>query len=326
VSATRFTELIGCELPIQQAPMGGVATSPDLAVAVSNAGGQGMVAAVTLPAPALSAILDDVAGKTTRPFGVSFLMPFLDSECVEMAASRVRLVDFFYGDPDPELVKLVHEGGALASWQVGSPEEAAAAAGAGCDVVVAQGVEAGGHVRGRTELLPLLEQVLGRVDVPVVAAGGIATAARVEDVMRAGADAVRVGTRFIASPEANAHPSYIDALLDASADDTVLTEAFSAMWPDAPHRVLRSSVEAAAGLDEEIIGEIEMGGEKMPVPRFSVIPPGRIASGELGAMSLYAGLGVGEIESVSPAAEIVAELAEGAAATSDRQDRSPGGP
>jgi|SRR5215210_5116253 len=117
---TRFTDRVGCSVPVQQAPMGGVATAPDLAAAVADAGGQGMVAAVVLPAPALSEILDEVARRTQGAFGVNFLMPFLDpdtrTELVELAAAKAALVDFFYGDPDPSLVKTVHAGGALASW------------------------------------------------------------------------------------------------------------------------------------------------------------------------------------------------------------------
>jgi NAD(P)H-dependent flavin oxidoreductase YrpB (nitropropane dioxygenase family) len=261
-----------------------------------------------LPEPALSAIFDAVDEGTTAPFGVNFLMPFVDPAVVEMAASRARVVDFFYDEPSADLVELVHQGGALAGWQVGSGDEAAAAADAGCDLVVAQGVEAGGHVRGTVELLPLLAEVLDRVDVPVVAAGGITTRTAVEEALASGADAVRVGTRFIASPEADAHPDYVGAVLAADGGDTELTETFSVMWPDAPHRVLRSCIGAAQASEAEIVGEVEIAGEMTPVPRLAVIPPGRTATGDLAAMCLYAGAGVGEVTEVKPAAEIVAEL------------------
>ncbi len=120
-----------------------------------------MVAAINLPAAALSAVLDEVERRTRKPYGVSFLIPFLeDRSLVEMAAARAKLVDFFYGDPDPSLIEPVHAAGALASWQVGSLEEARKAADAGCDLVVAQGIEAGGHVRGQLALLPLLSEVV----------------------------------------------------------------------------------------------------------------------------------------------------------------------
>jgi nitronate monooxygenase len=315
---TRFTELVGCTVPIQSAPMGGVATAPSLPGAVSEAGGHGMVAGISLPSEALSAVLDEVENRTQQPYGVNFLMPFLeDRGVVEVAASRAGLVDFFYGDPDPSLVELVHRGGALAGWQVGSTEEARAAGDAGCDVVVAQGVEAGGHVRGRLALLPLLSEVLDAVDVPVVAAGGIATARSVAAVLAAGADAARVGTRFIASTDAaedGAHPTWVDTLLRARGEDAELTEAFSVMWPNAPHRVLRSALESAESLEDEVIGETVMVGTVMPIPRLSVISPSPQTTGAIEAMCLYAGQSAGAVREIKPAAEIVRELAEGAAA------------
>src|SRR5205823_10515392 len=135
----------------------------------------------------------------------------------------------------------VHGGGALVSWQVGSRDEAKAAERVGCDLIVAQGTEAGGHVRGKIGLLALLGQVLDSVRVPVVAAGGIGTGRAMAAVLATGASAVRVGTRFAAAAESEAHPRYVQRLIAAEAKDTVLTEAFSTGW-NAPHRVLRSSV------------------------------------------------------------------------------------
>ena len=150
---TRFTTLLGCTVPLQQAGMGGVATAP-LAQAVADAGALGMLSGVLVPPPVLAEILDDLGARTRGVFGVSFLMPFLELEAVAVAATRARAVEFFYGDPDAELVAAVHAGGAFAAWQVGSVAEALAAEDAGCDLVIAQGTEAGGHVRGRIALRP----------------------------------------------------------------------------------------------------------------------------------------------------------------------------
>src|SRR6266849_6782892 len=150
--ATRFTELVGCRVPLQQAPMGSVST-PALAVAVAA------------------------------------------------AAARVRIVDFFWADPNPALVEVAHRGGALACWQVGSVDEARAAADAGCDVVAVQGVEAGGHIRGHSPLLHLLESVLGQLDLPVLAAGGIGDGRAFAAVLGMGAAGARVGTRVVATRE-----------------------------------------------------------------------------------------------------------------------------
>jgi nitronate monooxygenase len=288
--------------------MGGVAAGPDLAAAVAGVGAHGMVAAARLSPTALTAVLDAIPQDARASCGVNFLVPFVDRECVALAASRVRVVDFFYGEPDPTLVATAHAGGALAGWQVGSAAEARSAVEAGCDLVVAQGVEAGGHVRGRLGLLPLLAEVLATVDVPVVAAGGIATARGVAAALAAGADAVRVGTRFVAAQEADAHPRYVAALLAATGDDTVLTEAFGVGWPHAPHRVLRSCIDAAAALEAEVVAESVQGGVRRPVPRWAPPTPGRSTTGHIEAMALYAGQGVGAVRTVATAAEIVAEL------------------
>jgi nitronate monooxygenase len=294
VLRTRFTTLLGCSVPLQQAGMGGVATPPlALAVADADADALGMLGGTMVPPPILAAMLDALAARTRGVIGVNFLMPFLDHDAVAVAATRARVVEFFYGAPDATLVETVHRGGALACWQVGSVEEAVAAARAGCDFVVAQGTEAGGHVRGRTGLLPLLGAVLDAVDVPVVAAGGIGTARAMAAALAAGADGVRVGTRFVAAAEADAHPEYVAALVGARAEETILTERFAVMWPDAPHRVLRSAVVAAEAFPGEVVGEMELLGIRQPLQRFAVPCPTRTTTGTITAMALYAGESVG---------------------------------
>jgi nitronate monooxygenase len=314
VLSTPFTELLGARLPLQQAPMGGV-TTPELVAAVAEAGAVGMVPAQMLPADALAGLLDGLAGRTGGVVGVTFLLPFgADPAGVEVAAARSRLVDFFYGDPDPSLVARVHDGGALASWQAGSVAEARAAADAGCDLVAVQGMEGGGRIRGRVALLPLLAEVLDAVEIPVVAGGGIASARGLAACLAAGAAAVRVGTRLLATEEAGAHPAYVAALLEAGAEDAVLTDAFSVMWPPGPepHRTLRSALEAAEAFDGEIVGETRMGANALPVPRFGVPCPNRDTTGEIAAMVHYAGQSVGATDRVLPAAQVVTELARGA--------------
>jgi NAD(P)H-dependent flavin oxidoreductase YrpB (nitropropane dioxygenase family) len=252
-----------------------------------------------------------VRARTARPFGVNFLMPFLDPACVPLAAERARVVEFFWAAPDEKLVAQVHAAGALALWQVGDADEARAAADAGCDLVVAQGVEAGGHVRGTRPLSELLPRVLDAVSLPVIAAGGIATAARVAELLRAGAAAVRVGTPFLAAREADAHPDWVRAVIAAKAADTVLTTGFGNGWPDAPHRVLRASLEHARALTDEFVGEVALAGARIPVPRLSPMPPTREASGHVAAMCQYAGTSVDHVTRVCSAAEIVSELMAG---------------
>jgi nitronate monooxygenase len=310
---TAFTDLIGCQVPIQLAPMGGGVVTSELAIAVTRAGGLGMLQR-TGPGP-----LADRIGRLEQaqvgPFGVNFLLydPSQDDRAaIELAASRARLVEFFWADPDPALVDLVHAGGALAGWQVGSVDEAKRAVDAGCDLVAAQGVEAGGHVRGTMALLPLLAGVLDAVTVPVLAAGGIAGARSVAALLVAGAAGVRVGTRFLATSESGAHPEYVAALLAADGEATVLTEAFAVGWPDAPHRVLRSALKAAEAFEGGVVGTLGAGGRSAPLPRLSARTPSREVTGSVEAMALYAGQGVGQVTDVRPAAQVVAELARGA--------------
>ena len=281
---------MGCRHPVQQAGIGGIAT-PRLAIAVAEAGGLGMLSG-TGGAAHLAGHLDALGG--AAPVGVNFLGPFLDRAALEDAAARAPLVELFWAEPDAGIVDTIHRGGALAGWQVGSADEARAAADAGCDLVVAQGIEAGGHVRGTTGLLPLLDEVRAAVDVPVVAAGGIATGRALAAALTAGADGVRVGTAFLTATEAGAHPRYVDALLAAVADDTVLTTAFGDGWPDAPHRVLRSCIDAGTRLGAD--------------QSWSPLWPTEDDTGAIEARALYAGQGVGALAARRSAAEIVHDL------------------
>ncbi len=305
---TAFTRLVGCRVPIQLAVMGGGTGTPELAAAVSGAGGLGMLSS-TFPLP-LGEQLNWVHARTDCPVGVGFFafdMPAKTEE-LELAARRARVVDVFWGDPDAALVKRIHSGGALAFWQTGSLGEALSAVQAGCDAVVAQGIEAGGHVRGSIPLLRLLDQVAPAVNVPVIAAGGIATGAAVAAALNAGAAAVRVGTRFLVTTESGAHPDYVAALLSAAAGDTVHTTDFGGGWPDAPHRVLRLAKERAAASPDRVVAQCAYGGRHWEVVRWSSQPPTVFTSGEVTAMAMYAGCGVGDITDVPPAAEIVDRL------------------
>ena len=309
---TAFTRLVGCTVPIQLAGMGSI-LSPELAAAVSNAGALGQIT-LTGDTEDARRQLDRLSSLTSKPFGVNLLIPYLDREILEMAAARARVIDFFWGDPDPELVRVVHTGGALASWQVGSTAEALAGEAAGCDFIIAQGIEAGGHIRGTLGLLPLLSSVLDAVSVPVLAAGGIGSGRSIAGVLSAGAAGVRMGTRFIAAKESNAHPDYVNALLAARAEDSVRTTRFHVQCGLCPstHGVLRQAIEAADTFQGEHVAEIEVDGERQHIVRFRGIPPFKGFHGHIEAMACYAGQSVGDVKRVQPAAEIVAELVEDA--------------
>jgi NAD(P)H-dependent flavin oxidoreductase YrpB (nitropropane dioxygenase family) len=155
--------------------------------------------------------------------------------------------------------------------------------------------------------------VLDKVTVPVVASGGIGTARSMAAAMSAGAEGVRIGTRFVASAESMAHPAYKEALIKAAPEDTVVTAAFAASWPNAPARVLRSALNAAEMMPKGApVGEMDVGGQKMPVQRLDSPAPLRTTTGKIEAMALYAGESVGAVNSIQPAAEIIKELVEGA--------------
>lgn len=316
---TRFTRLVECTVPIQQAGMG-AAAPPELVAAVSEAGAFGMLgtARAGLNATTFARLLERTRQLTTRPFGVNFIMRAGSVAAasprvfIEQAAKVSKVVEFFYTDPSAEFVRIAHDCGALVSWQVGSREEALAAADVGCDLIVAQGIEAGGHVRGTIGLLSLLADVLDAVPaVPVLAAGGIGTGRAMAAALAAGADGVRVGTRFVASEEAGVHPTYAKALVDARTQDSVYTRTFHVGWPEAPHRALRSAIDAAESFPGEIVGKVvSLDGAETAVPRFGTRVADRTATGEVAAMSLYAGESVGGVKRVLPAREVIRELLE----------------
>lgn len=217
-------DLRSLDVPVVQAGMGAVA-GHELAAAVSEAGGLGTIAGARAP---IAAELAAARRRTGRPIAVNLLLPFVRRGDVEAAAGADVIVTF-WGVPR----RL-----AATTWlhQCGSVEEAKAAAAAGADGVIAQGVEAGGHVRGTTPALELLEEVRRAVHIPVLVAGGIVDVQGVREALDAGAAAAVVGTRFLLSEECRAHAEYKKRCLEAS--ETVLTELFGLGWPDAPHRVI----------------------------------------------------------------------------------------
>jgi NAD(P)H-dependent flavin oxidoreductase YrpB (nitropropane dioxygenase family) len=312
---TPFTRLVGCRVPIQQAPMGQI-SPPRLALAVADAGAVGSVSVPLGVDPRdLAARLDALVAATSGVLAANFITEDVDPAAVEVAAARVRIVEFFWSDPRSDLVETAHAAGALVNWQVGSVPDAVLAAEAGADMVSVQGTEAGGHVRGDTPLLPLLASVLRAVDVPVLAAGGITERRALAAVLAAGAAGARMGTRFVASAESGAHPEYVLALLAAGPESTVITGRFDIcpMCETLPRaRVLRSAVRALDTLDGPTAGTIVGSADETPLPARAGLPPHLEVRGAVHAMALYAGQGVHLVNDVQPAATIVRELAEGA--------------
>jgi NAD(P)H-dependent flavin oxidoreductase YrpB (nitropropane dioxygenase family) len=319
--STMFLERLGVTCPVVQAGMGGGLSRHELAAAVSEAGGLGTIA--VQGAGAIERELAAARGLTERPLAVNLLLPFARRDWFEAAAGADVLVTF-WGRPRRRTAGVwVH--------QCGSVAEARAAAAAGADAVIAQGVEAGGHVRGTTPAVDLLERVRAALPpgFPVLLAGGVAEREDVRGALEAGAAAAVAGTRFLLSEESRAHRGYRERLL--AAEETVLTELFGAGW-SAPHRVVRNEAT-----------ERRLGGGDPRGPRFGRtlirlaaplarrLPPsaqGRIARAQrpgslllspqgptddgpenlLEAGPLYAGETVARIADVRPAAEIVAAL------------------
>jgi NAD(P)H-dependent flavin oxidoreductase YrpB (nitropropane dioxygenase family) len=228
-----FLERIGVDLPIVQAGMGGGLSRSELAGAVSAAGGLGTIG--FLPPGDLRAEIEAVRGLTDRPLSVNLLLPFARTAHFE-AADDADVVVTFWGTPKRRTARIwIH--------QCGTVDEAIAARAAGANAVIAQGVEAGGHVRGTVpamELLARTRAALGR-GFPVLSAGGVTDCSEVQTRLDAGAEAVVSGTRFLMSRESGAHPVYKERLI--AAGDTVLTELFGFGWP-APHRVISNSATA----------------------------------------------------------------------------------
>jgi NAD(P)H-dependent flavin oxidoreductase YrpB (nitropropane dioxygenase family) len=220
-------ERLGVELPVVQAGMGGGLSRHELAAAVSEAGGLGTIA--VNGAEAIRRELAAARALTGRPLAVNLLLPFARRDWFE-AAAAADVVVTFWGRPRRRTPGVwLH--------QCGSAEEARRAQAAGADGVIVQGVEAGGHVRGTTPALQLLEKVRAALpaDYPLLLAGGVAEAADVREALEAGAVAAVAGTRFLLSEESRAHPAYKQRLVET--EETILTDLFGAGWP-APHRVV----------------------------------------------------------------------------------------
>jgi NAD(P)H-dependent flavin oxidoreductase YrpB (nitropropane dioxygenase family) len=316
-----FLQKLGIELPVVQAGMGGGLAGAELAAAVSAAGGLGTIG--ILGPGDLREEIAAVRRSTDRPLAVNLLLPLARRPHFE-AASEADVVVTFWGRPKRRTAR---------AWmhQCGSVDEALAAHAAGADAVIAQGVEAGGHVRGTTAAMELLARVRAALpsDYPVLAAGGVADSADVAVRLEAGADAVVSGTRFLISDESGAHPAYKERSLEAG--ETIVTELFGVGWP-ARHRVIPNEATARWLRDDPRGPGWLRGFHAMTAPLASRVPVGvqiRMAASQrpdrplfgpaaatadgppnlVEAGPLYAGECIDRIDDIRPAAELVRELA-----------------
>lgn len=317
---TPACDLLDCDLPIVLAGMGGVARA-ELVAAVTKAGGFGFLGMVREPPELVAAEIAAVRAVTERAFGVNLIPAatdpaLLEAELKACLAAEIHAVTLFW-DLSAETVKRLRGEGVLVVCQIGSADEARAAEDAGADILIAQGVEAGGHVRGGTPLRTLLAEVLPRVDAPVLAAGGLVDGDDLAEVMALGAQGGVFGTAFLATEESFAHDYHKRRIVEAAPGVTLHTRDFHVNWPpNAPVRVLPNSVtrrergDPAAGGERTVIGAE---GER-PIYLFSTDSPLRSMTGDFEAMALYAGEGVGRISDVPAAGERLRAIADQARA------------
>ena len=316
---TALCERLEIELPIIQAPMGG-AVGPTLAAAVSNAGGLGMLPLWRADIETMRQQIRETRALTSRPFAVNLILEIPQEERLAVCLDEgVPIISFFWRDP-ASLVARAKAGGAIVLHTVGSADDAKRAVDSGVDIIVAQGWEAGGHVRGMVATMPLVPAVVDAVrPTPVVAAGGIADGRGLAAVLALGAAGAWIGTRFLASHEAAIHPRYQELLLRASETDTVyLDNLFDVRWPNAPHRTLRNkTVEAWEAAGRPASGQRPGEGEVIatsrssgPIVRYQSYTPVSDVEGDIDALSLWAGQSVGLVSKLQPAGDIVREIAE----------------
>lgn len=327
---TPFCSLLGIEFPIANAPIG-TATAPELAAAVSNAGGLGLIAVSFLKeADDIRRIIRRVRDLTDRPFGANLLLEWPQEDRLRVCLEeKVPVISLFWGDPTPYLAA-IHRAGARLMHSVGTVEEAMRVTRAGADIVLAQGWEAGGHVRGEISTMALVPRVVDAVSpTPVVAAGGIADGRGIAAALMLGASAVALGTRFIATPEAAVPPLYRDLLLRAETGETIFGETFDKGWPNSNMRTLVNStmrrwVEAGRPPIGQRPGEHDVvahAADGTAIARYHVTQPHPSVHGDQEALALYAGQGVGLVRDIRPAGELVRQLAEDAAVALRRAHR-----
>jgi nitronate monooxygenase len=309
---TRVCELLGIERPIVEAPL---AADPRLPAAVSNAGGLGSLGLSW--SDDAGDVVRQTAALTDRPIAGNFVLFADQHHRVDQALSAgLPVVSLIWGDP-ASYVDLAHDAGALLMHTVGSAEEARRAVGSGVDIVVAQGWEAGGHVWSGVATLPLVPAVVDAVaPAPVIAAAGTGDARGVTAVFALGAQAALLGTRFLLADEMPIHDEYGRRLIAATeADAEWYPDLYDVGWPDAPHRAIHNSTaEMWEAADEPPLGSRPAEGviahfaSGDPILRYSPAPPMIGTTGEIEALSLWAGQSVALANRRQPAAEIVTEL------------------
>ncbi|MEX2354112.1 MAG: nitronate monooxygenase [Gammaproteobacteria bacterium] len=305
---TPVCDLFGCEYPVVLAGMGGVSRS-ELVAAVINAGSYGFLGMVREPPEKIRSEIQRIRERSDREFGINMIPAATDPDLLERQIEvcieqRVASVCLFW-DIYPEVIKRFLDAGIIVVHQIGSEQDAAEAEAAGCHVLIVQGIEAGGHVRGKLPLRELLPRILRSTDLPVLAAGGIITGDDLAENLRAGAQGVVMGTAFLATTESYAHDYHKQRIVEAKTDETILTDIFHINWPfGAMTRVMPNSVTRTVINGVSVSGERKIIGveEGHPIYLYSTDSPLRNTTGDLEAMAIYAGSGAHLIKNIEPVA------------------------
>ncbi len=307
---TPLLDIIGCEIPVIGAGMGGVARA-ELAAAVSNKGGLGTLGMVREEPEFIFDQVEQLRSLCSKPFSVNLIPSATDRKLLAkqvdcLVELDVPIVTLFW-DVDFELIERFKNESFIVIHQVGSEEDGIKARAAGADVLIAQGFEAGGHVRGKTVLQNLLPVLSRNSAIPVVAAGGIATGAQLLAAFSLGAQGICLGTALLATEESNAHQIHKTQVVQAGAEDTVYSEKFSINWPEkAPVRVLTNAVTDGIVVEHEGVKKArcrEIGQQDgKPIYLFSTDSPLRGATGALDLMPMYAGQSCAQIDSINSVA------------------------
>ncbi len=315
---TRVTTLLGIRYPIIQAGMSWASSNAELALAVSQAGALGVIAAGPMYPDALRAAIRTVKEQTDRPFAVN--VPLYNPRAAAyldiVIEERVPILIASQGGPKQHLARFKDHG---VTWLhvTASPEHAAKAQSAGVDAVIAVGIEAGGHPPpDEVGTLVLVRAVARAVDIPLIAGGGIADGAGIAAMFCLGAEGVQLGTRFLLTPESNLHGAYKDRALAAGIGDTTLIGRGKL-----PARMLRNAFarefEAAerAGVPDDVLKLLSTSHTLKMAALDGDIEHGKVELGQ----------SVGLIDELVPAAEVVRRLVDEFEATLSRlaQFRAP---
>ena len=307
----------GLKVPIFNAGMG-LAAPPELAIAVSKAGGLGALGTGgSPPADVMKERVTRTKAGTTNPFVVNYLLNWDPVTLPVVLDAGAPVIQFAWGLPSADAVATIRKAGAKFGIQISSAAGARRALDLGADYLICQGTEAGGHVQALSPLYTALPAILAEAKtIPVLAGGGISTGADIRRALTAGAAGVLMGTRFLATKECTAHDEHKNAIVRAKGEDTVLTICFQEGWANAPHRVLRNrtlDMWEAAGCpprgkrpgEGDTLTTSPITGTKR---RYSSSMPKQDDTGLVAELPLYAGLGVDRVRDIPSAGDLVVRL------------------